>query len=97
MAVWIDKIFGNSKSQNADVAKERLQFIIARERGSATSFDMQKMQQEVIQVIKRYILNLRDDQVNITQEIQDRYEVVSVNITLPENSNIIDNNNNNKK
>lgn len=86
MAVWIDKIFGN-KSQNADVAKERLQFIIARERSGAASFDMQKMQQEVIQVIKRYIADLRDDQVNITQEIQDRYEVVSVNITLPDNSN----------
>ena len=42
------------------------------------------MQQEVIDVIKRYIADLRDDQVNITQEIQDRYEVVSVNITLPE-------------
>ena len=61
-----------------------MQFIIARERSGAASFDMQKMQQEVIDVIKRYIADLRDDQVNITQEIQDRYEVVSVNITLPE-------------
>lgn len=84
MAMWIDKIFGGNKLQNAGTAKERLQFIIARERSGAASFDMQKMQQEVIDVIKRYISDLRDDQVNITQEIQDRYEVVSVNITLPE-------------
>ncbi|MGN1035489.1 MAG: cell division topological specificity factor MinE [Rhodocyclaceae bacterium] len=84
MAMWIDKIFGGNKLQNAGTAKERLQFIIARERSGAASFDMQKMQQEVIDVIKRYIADLRDDQVNITQEIQDRYEVVSVNITLPE-------------
>lgn len=84
MAMWIDKIFGGNKLQNAGTAKERLQFIIARERSGAASFDMQKMQQEVINVIKRYITDLRDDQVNITQEIQDRYEVVSVNITLPE-------------
>lgn len=84
MAMWIDKIFGGNKLQNAGTAKERLQFIIARERSGAASFDMQKMQQEVIEVIKRYIADLRDDQVNITQEIQDRYEVVSVNITLPE-------------
>lgn len=84
MAMWIDKIFGGNKLQNAGTAKERLQFIIARERSGAASFDMQKMQQEVIEVIKRYITDLRDDQVNITQEIQDRYEVVSVNITLPE-------------
>lgn len=82
--MWIDKIFGGNKLQNAGTAKERLQFIIARERSGAASFDMQKMQQEVIDVIKRYITDLRDDQVNITQEIQDRYEVVSVNITLPE-------------
>ena len=82
--MWIDKIFGGNKLQNAGTAKERLQFIIARERSGAASFDMQKMQQEVIDVIKRYIADLRDDQVNITQEIQDRYEVVSVNITLPE-------------
>ena len=84
MAKWIEKIFGGNKLQNAGTAKERLQFIIARERSGAASFDMQKMQQEVIDVIKRYISDLRDDQVNITQEIQDRYEVVSVNITLPE-------------
>ena len=84
MAMWIDKIFGGNKLQNAGTAKERLQFIIARERSGAASFDMQKMQQEVIDVIKRYIADLRDDQVNITQEIQDRYEGVSVNITLPE-------------
>ena len=84
MAMWIDKIFGGNKLQNAGTAKERLQFIIARERSGAASFDMQKMQQEVIDVIKRYMADLRDDQVNITQEIQDRYEVVSVNITLPE-------------
>ena len=84
MAMWIDEIFGGNKLQNAGTAKERLQFIIARERSGAASFDMQKMQQEVIDVIKRYIADLRDDQVNITQEIQDRYEVVSVNITLPE-------------
>ena len=84
MAMWIDKILGGNKLQNAGTAKERLQFIIARERSGAASFDMQKMQQEVIDVIKRYIADLRDDQVNITQEIQDRYEVVSVNITLPE-------------
>ena len=84
MAMWIDKIFCGNKLQNAGTAKERLQFIIARERSGAASFDMQKMQQEVIDVIKRYIADLRDDQVNITQEIQDRYEVVSVNITLPE-------------
>ena len=84
MAMWIDKIFGGNKLQNAGTAKERLQFIIARERSGAASFDMQKMQQEVIDVIKRYIADLRNDQVNITQEIQDRYEVVSVNITLPE-------------
>ena len=84
MAMWIDKIFGGNKLQNAGTAKDRLQFIIARERSGAASFDMQKMQQEVIDVIKRYIADLRDDQVNITQEIQDRYEVVSVNITLPE-------------
>ena len=48
MAMWIDKIFGGNKLQNAGTAKERLQFIIARERSGAASFDMQKMQQEVI-------------------------------------------------
>ena len=52
MAMWIDKIFGGNKLQNAGTAKERLQFIIARERSGAASFDMQKMQQEVIDVIK---------------------------------------------
>lgn len=81
----LDLIFGGKK-QSANVAKERLQLIIARERsdgsGSAPDF-LPSLQKELIQVISKYV-NVNPDDIKVCLEKQDNYEVLEVNIVLPE-------------
>lgn len=77
-------LFGQ-KPKTAAVAKERLQLIIARERDSnsgAVDF-LPALQQELIQVISKYV-NVNPDDIKVALEKQGNYEVLEVNIVLPE-------------
>jgi cell division topological specificity factor len=81
----LDLIFGGKK-QSANVAKERLQLIIARERGDsggASPDFLPSLQKELIQVISKYV-NVNPDDIKVCLEKQDNYEVLEVNIVLPE-------------
>jgi cell division topological specificity factor len=80
----LDLLFG-TKPKTAAVAKERLQLIIARERNSpagAADF-LPALQKELIAVISKYV-NVNADDIKVQLEKQDNYEVLEVNIVLPE-------------
>lgn len=74
------------KKQTANVAKERLQIILAHERSgrSAAQPDyLPDLQRELIAVISKYIkINVEDIKVNL--ERQDNLEVLEVKIELPD-------------
>jgi cell division topological specificity factor len=77
-------LFG-TKQKTASVAKERLQLIIARERsghGSEPDF-LPALQRELLQVISKYV-NVNPDDIKVQLEKQGNYEVLDVNIVLPE-------------
>ena len=77
-------IFGN-KPKTAAVAKERLQLIIAHERnGQASNKDfLPDLQKELIAVISKYV-SVNADDIKVSLEKQGNYEVLEVNIVLPE-------------
>ena len=77
-------IFGN-KPKTAHIAKERLQLIIAHERsGQNTKPDfLPALQQELVAVISKYVL-VNPDDIKVSLEKQGNYEVLEVNIVLPE-------------
>lgn len=77
-------LFGQ-KPKTAAVAKERLQLIIARERdGSSGAVDfLPALQQELIQVISKYV-KVNPDDIKVALEKQGNFEVLEVNIVLPE-------------
>lgn len=80
-------IFG-SKPKTANMAKERLQLIIARERvdDSKPSADfLPAMQQELVAVISKYV-HVNADDIKVSMEKKGNYEVLEVNIVLPEQS-----------
>ena len=80
----LSMLFGN-KPKTAQVAKERLQLIIAHERdggGSSANF-LPDLQRELIAVISKYV-NINPDDIRVSLEKQDRFEVLEVNIVLPE-------------
>ncbi len=84
---WLQKLFGN-QPKSAQVAKERLQLIIAHERSDHTSKPdfLPALQQELVAVISKYVSVNRDD-IKVSLEKQGNYEVLEVNIVLPEPGN----------
>jgi cell division topological specificity factor len=80
-------IFGN-KPKTASVAKERLQLIIAHERNGATSKQdfLPDLQKDLIAVISKYV-SVNPDDIKVSLEKQGNYEVLEVNIVLPEPGN----------
>lgn len=67
----------------AKMAKERLQIIIAHERGERDKPDyFISMQKELINVIAKYVSIDKDD-IKMDLQRKDGYSVLELNITLP--------------
>ena len=77
-------LFGN-KPKSAALAKERLQLIIAHERNglSGKKEFLPEMQKELIAVISKYV-SVNPNDIKVSLEKQGNYEVLEVNIVLPE-------------
>ncbi len=76
-------LFG-SKPKTANVAKERLQLIIAREHaGGGTPDFLPALQRDLIEVISRYT-KVNPADIKVQLEKQGNYEVLEVNIVLPD-------------
>jgi cell division topological specificity factor len=78
--------FLGEKKKTANLAKERLQFILMHERGGRSACEpdyLQDLQRELIAVISKYVkINPADIKVNL--ERQDNLEVLEVKIELPD-------------
>ena len=79
--------FRTKKPSSASLAKERLQIIVAHERKKRTEPDyLPMMQQEIIQVIRKYV-TIADDQVSVQLDNNDDCSVLESNVTLPDSNN----------
>ena len=79
----IELLFGK-KQKTAEVARDRLQIIIAQERVIAQAPDyLPTLQKELLEVLSKYVHVSLDD-IRISQETQDGVDVLELNITLPE-------------
>jgi cell division topological specificity factor len=74
------------KKQTANVAKERLQLILAHERSGRNAAEpdyLQDLQRDLIAVISKYIkIDVKDIKVNLDRH--DNLEVLEVKIELPD-------------
>lgn len=77
--------FTGQKKTSASVAKERLSIILARESvpGGNTPDYLPKLQQELMEVISRYV-NINPNDLRVQIDRQDNLEVLEVKIELPE-------------
>ncbi|MDB5730310.1 MAG: cell division topological specificity factor MinE [Variovorax sp.] len=74
------------KKRSATVAKDRLQIILAHERGSLGGKRpdyLPALQRELIAVISKYV-SIRPDDIKVNLERQDDLEVLEVKIELPD-------------
>lgn len=80
----IELIFGK-RQKSASIARERLQIILAHERNGRAGAPeyLPALQRELMEVISKYVAVNQDD-IKVQLERQDNYEVLEVNIVLPE-------------
>ena len=74
------------KKQTASVAKERLQIILAHERGSRSGKRpdyLPALQRELVAVISKYV-SINSDDIKVNVQRQDNLEVLDIKIELPE-------------
>ncbi len=76
--------FKAKKNTSASVAKERLQIIVAHERGKRDQPDyLPQLQQELLAVIRKYV-QIDDDMVQVELDRNENCSVLELNVTLPE-------------
>ncbi len=77
--------FRSRKSQtSASIAKERLQIIVAHERGHRAQPDyLPQLQKDLLEVIRKYV-PIDQEQVQVELENQGNCSILELNITLPD-------------
>ncbi|MEB0140217.1 MULTISPECIES: cell division topological specificity factor MinE [unclassified Undibacterium] len=74
----------NTKPKTANMAKERLQIIIARERTGRDGYDfLPALREELIAVISKYT-KVSPEDIKVSLDRQGDLEVLDVNVVLPE-------------
>jgi cell division topological specificity factor len=73
------------KKKTASVAKERLQLILAHERGGkgARADYLPALQRELVAVISKYV-SIKPDDIRVHLQTQDNLDVLEVKIELPD-------------
>ncbi|MEI6859680.1 MAG: cell division topological specificity factor MinE [Shewanella sp.] len=81
----LDYFKTKKKSNTASTAKERLQIIVAHQRGERDAPDyFPQMKQEIIEVIRKYV-QVDTDQISVQlDQNDDQLSVLELNVTLPE-------------
>ena len=81
---FMDFFRAQKKPSTASMAKERLQIIVAHERGQRSQPDyLPQLHRDIIEVIRRYV-PIREDQVQVELDSQGTCSVLELNITLPD-------------
>lgn len=81
---FLDYFKSKKTTNSASVAKERLQIIVAHERGHRDQPDyLPQLQQELLAVIRKYV-QISDDMVQVEVDRTESCSVLELNVTLPE-------------
>ncbi len=76
--------FRSNKKTSANMAKDRLQIIVASERMTRNGPDyLPLMKEEILLVVRKYI-KVEDGAVKVQMDKEGDYEVLELNITLPD-------------
>lgn len=77
--------FRTSKKKSANLAKERLQIIVAHQRSERNTPNyLPQMKKDILEVIRKYV-DIDVDQVSVQLEQKDdSLSVLELNVTLPE-------------
>ena len=82
---WLEKFFGSNQPKSASLAKERLTLVIDHQRDAEdNTHDFHPaLQKDLVAVISKYI-KINPDDIRVQMEKKGNYEVLEVNIVMPE-------------
>ncbi len=81
---FMDFFRAQKKPTTASMAKERLQIIVAHERGQRSQPDyLPQLHRDILEVIRKYV-PISEDQVQVELDSQGTCSVLELNITLPD-------------
>lgn len=78
---FIKSSFGTPKQTSANLAKERLQIIIARENADDSSNFLPALEKELVEVIRKYV-KINDKDIKVSLNKQGDLEILDVNIVI---------------
>ena len=80
-----DNFFRASPNKSAALAKERLQIIVAHERGSRRGSPdyLPALKKELLEVVRKYV-PVDPSQIKVHLDREGGYEILELNITLPD-------------
>ncbi len=74
--------FRSNKTGSATLAKERLQIIVAHERGRKGAPDfLPQLQQDILEVVRKYV-QISEDHIKLSVDKRDDCEVLELNISM---------------
>ncbi|NCN44882.1 MAG: cell division topological specificity factor MinE [Piscirickettsiaceae bacterium CG_4_9_14_3_um_filter_43_564] len=80
----IDYLLGQRKKKTANVAKDRLQILLAHERSERNAPEyLPQMRDEILAVIAKYV-EIDQDQLQISIDEANGFEVLELNLVLPD-------------
>lgn len=80
----LDYLLGQRKKKSANMAKDRLQILLAHERAESTAPDyLPQMRDEILQVIAKYV-DIDQEQLKIDIDEKNGFEVLELNLVLPD-------------
>jgi cell division topological specificity factor len=83
----LDYLLGQRRKSTANKAKDRLQILLAHERSQANAPDyLPKMREEILAVIAKYV-QIDEDNLKISLDEENGFEVLELNLVLPETKN----------
>ena len=75
-------LFRSKRSSSASIAKERLQIIVSHERRRSSTPDfLPRLQQDILEVVRRYI-QINEDQIKLSVDRKGDCETLELNISL---------------
>jgi cell division topological specificity factor len=80
----LDYLLGQKKHKSASMAKDRLQILLAHERGDRRAPEyLPQMREEIMQVIAKYV-TVDQEQLQISIDEANGFEVLELNLVLPD-------------
>jgi len=80
----LDYLLGQKKKKSANLAKDRLQILLAHERSERSAPEyLPKMREEILAVIAKYV-TIDQEQLQISVDEANGFEVLELNLVLPD-------------